>query len=103
VRGVAVASVQTDSPGAAAMPAHAKVTAPFEYFRFMGRQIRYHLRRVNQHYEDCHYTPEKLAPWADRIASTAKWADAYILFQHHQDASDIYSVLLLRQLLGNTL
>ncbi len=41
VRGVAMVSVQA---GAAAMPAHAQVTAPFSYFRFMGRHIRYHLR-----------------------------------------------------------
>ena len=102
VRGVAMVSVQTDVPGAAAMPAHAHVTAPFAYFRFMGRHIRYHLRRVNQYYEDCRYAPEELASWADRIASIAKWADAYVLFQHHLDASDLYSARLFRRLLGHT-
>jgi uncharacterized protein YecE (DUF72 family) len=99
-RGVAMASVQTDSPGAAAMPPHAQVTAPFAYFRFMGRHIRYNLRRVNLYYDDCRYTPEELAPWADRIASIAKWADVYVLFQHHQDTSDLYSARLFRRLLG---
>jgi uncharacterized protein YecE (DUF72 family) len=100
-RGVAMVSVQTDLPGAAAMPAHAQVTAPFAYFRFMGRHIRYNLHRVNMYYEDCRYTPEKLAPWADRIASIAKWAHAYVFFQHHQDASDLYSARLFRRLVGH--
>jgi uncharacterized protein YecE (DUF72 family) len=101
-RCVAMVSVQTHMTSASPMPAHTEVTADFAYFRFMGRKIRYHLRRVNQYYEDCRYTPEELAAWADRIASIAKWADAYVLFQHNQDASDIYSARLLRQLLGNT-
>jgi uncharacterized protein YecE (DUF72 family) len=85
------------------MPAHSEVTAGFAYFRFMGRRTRYHLRRVNQYYEDCRHTPEELALWADHMARILHRADVYVLFQHHQDASDIYSARLLRQLLGNTI
>lgn len=99
-RGVALVSEQTDAPEAAAMPSHAQVTAPFAYFRFMGRHARYHLRRVNQYYEDCRYAPDELAPWAERIASISKWAEVFTMFQHQKDASAVYSARLMRRLLG---
>ena len=99
-RGVALVSEETDTPDNAAMPAHAVVTAPFAYFRFMGRHRRHHLRRVNQYYEECRYSPEELAPWADRISSISGWAQVYALFQHRKDASAVYSARLLRRLMG---
>jgi uncharacterized protein YecE (DUF72 family) len=99
-RCVALVSVHTDSLSASSMPPHSEVTATFAYFRFMGRHVRYHLRRVNQYYEDCRYTPGELSSWAERISTIAKWADVYVLFQHHQDASDVYSSRLLRRFLG---
>ena len=99
-RGVAMVSEQTDVPEASSMPAHAQVTAQFAYFRFMGRHARYHLRRVNQYYEECRYTPEELAPWAERIASISKWAEVFTMFQHQKDASAVYSARLMRRLLG---
>ncbi len=99
-RGVALVSEQTDVPEASAMPSHAQVTGRFAYFRFMGRHARYHLRRVNQYFEECRYTPEELAPWAERIEAISRWAEVFALFRHQDDGSAVYSARLLRRLLG---
>lgn len=80
--------------------ASADVTGRIGYVRFHGRNTRSWWRGTNVTRYDYLYSPEELAPWADRIAEIEQQAEeTYVFFNNHANAQSAKNAAMMTALL----